>query len=212
MISVVLLMCLLGFSLAAPTPDSGSDEVAAHANEALRWMELYRMYGSLGQLAAPAQPPMLNAPAAAPAAPAQDPKFFYPPPPMNSDEEAPVPRYGGYGRYYPYPGQAAPAAQAVPLNSDEVGEDEAATEAEAEPAVDPAAEEPAVVDTAAPVDPAAAAPVDPAVDVPIDVVIPAAVDIPATIATDIIVVDPALIAPIDTIVVAGPLDPTLPVM
>ncbi|XP_014051040.1 tropomyosin-1, isoforms 33/34 isoform X2 [Salmo salar] len=215
MISVVLLMCLLGFSLAAPTPDSGSDEVAAHANEALRWMELYRMYGSLGQLAAPAQPPMLNAPAAAPAAPAQDPKFFYPPPPMNSDEEAPVPHYGGYVRYYPYPGQAAPAAPVLPLNSDEVGEDEAAAEAEAEPAVDHAAEEPAVVDTATPVDPAAAAPVDPAVDVPIDVVIPAAVDIPATIdtvATDIIVVNPALIAPIDTTVVSGPSDPTLPVM
>ncbi|KAK6325036.1 hypothetical protein J4Q44_G00043780 [Coregonus suidteri] len=217
MISVVLLMCLLGYSLAAPAPDSGSDEqVAAHANEALRWMELYRMYGSLGQQAAPVQPSMLNGPAAAPAAPAQAPNFFYPPPPpMNSDEEAPAPRYGFYGGYYPYPGQAAPAAPAVPLNSDEVGEDAVAAEAEAEPAVDHAAEEPAVVDSAAPVDPAAAAPVDPAVEESIDVVIPAAVDIPATIdtvASDVIVVDPALITPIDNTMVAGTADPSLHVM
>ncbi|KAM9399286.1 uncharacterized protein ACWYII_031550 isoform 2-T3 [Salvelinus alpinus] len=209
MISVVLLMCLLGYSLAAP--------VAAHANEALRWMELYRKYGSLGQQAAPAQLSMLNAPAAAPTAPPQAPNFYPPPPPpppqpppppppMNSDEEAPATRYGGYGSYggyYPYPGQAAPAAPAVPLSSDEVGEDAAAAEAEAEPAVDLAAEEPAVVDTASPVDPAAAAPVDPAVEVPVNV---------DTIDADVVVVDPALIAPNDTTMVAGPSDPALHVM
>ncbi|XP_062333368.1 enamelin [Osmerus eperlanus] len=177
---VVFLMCLLGSTFAAPAPESGSNEqVAAHANMALRMMEFYRMYGSLQQqgVGAAGNPAFPAVPGNAAAAP--PPSFFMPPPmPAGSDEEG-APQYAyGYG----LPAGAAPAA---PLNSDEVGEDAAgaeaeAAEAEAEPAAaeaEPAAEA-AVPEAAAPVD---VVPALPEVSMDIAVAVPAGADIGAAV-------------------------------
>nr|XP_020457681.1 uncharacterized protein LOC109961316 [Monopterus albus] len=42
---LVFMMCLLATTLAAPAPDDeNKEQVAAHANAALRWMEMYRLY------------------------------------------------------------------------------------------------------------------------------------------------------------------------
>ncbi|XP_029916764.1 enamelin [Myripristis murdjan] len=163
---VVFMMCLLGVTLAAPAPDGITNEqAAAHANEALRWMEMYRLFqqqGAAGNPFLPAAGAMVDAaqaqPVNAPPAPAGD----------VSDEET-VPQVGSFG----------PAA--TPLNSDEVDDEEEAAPAvaagaPAEPAAvpDPAA---AVV-VEAPVDVAPAAP-----DVSVDVVaaVPAAADVPVAV-------------------------------
>uniref|UniRef100_A0A1A8NAG1 Enamelin n=1 Tax=Nothobranchius rachovii TaxID=451742 RepID=A0A1A8NAG1_9TELE len=176
-----LLMCLLVPALAAPVPDSESGEqVAAHANEALRLMELYRLFQQQGV----GGNPFLPAPADAPADPAAAAVVNLQAAPVRaedaSDEEA---EDGNVS-----PKAAAPAAPTAPLNSDEAEEAEEEETAEAEPAVveaapaeptaDPAAEpgaslEPAVVDI-----PVEVAPVDgAAVDVPPVDIVP--VDTPA---------------------------------
>ncbi|KAJ8001254.1 hypothetical protein DPEC_G00192420 [Dallia pectoralis] len=132
--SVILLMSLFGYSSAVPVPESESNEVAAHAINPQQWMELYRMYTSLAQQGLGAEPASPNADkddtirVLPPVGPVRHVHHvFYQPQAahMNSDEEAPVPHYGGY---YPYPGQAVKTA---PLNSDEVEEDAAREEAEA---------------------------------------------------------------------------------
>ncbi|KAK2817070.1 hypothetical protein Q5P01_025261 [Channa striata] len=154
---VVFLLCLLVTTKAAPAPDSDSNEqFAAHANEALRWMEMYRLYQQQGVAGNPFLP---AADAPADAAPADVP----PPAPIAmedaSEEEAEV-------------GKPVLKTGAVPLNSDEAEEAEEVEAAEPEP-VEGAAVEPTA-------DPAAA--VEPAVvDVPLDAapVDAAAVDVPA---------------------------------
>ncbi|XP_034147152.1 enamelin [Esox lucius] len=187
--SVVILMCLFGHSMAVPIPESGSNEqVAAHANEALRWMELYRMYSSLAQQGFGATTSSPNADKVYARAAASHNVFYPPPAPINSDEEAPATRYGAY---FPYPGHTAP------LNSDEVEEDAAATEAEAEPAenhpvLEQTVVEPVVLDTIADLAPAAS--VNPAPEGTIDMA-----DI-NPVSTDVI--DPSLITPTDSILVA----------
>ncbi|XP_051559190.1 enamelin [Myxocyprinus asiaticus] len=203
------LMCLLGSSLAAPAPDSGSNEegITGHANTALQLMELYRMLGQLqqqgfGAVASPAQQP------AAPAAPApvdaqpqvlpQRPEqhFFFNPALLaqrgdGSDEEG-APQFRGF--YPPYGYQ--PAQPAAPLNSDEAeGGEEAAVpegaeategaEAGAEAAPEPTGGAPAVDAGVA----NEILPVNVAMDIPVTAVDPA----PDIIATAAATVDPALI-------------------
>ncbi|KAM9856841.1 enamelin [Aulostomus maculatus] len=53
---VIILICLLVASLAAPVPEQSKEQVAAHANEALRWMEMYRMYQQQGVVRNPFLP------------------------------------------------------------------------------------------------------------------------------------------------------------
>ncbi|KAK7161451.1 hypothetical protein R3I94_004209 [Phoxinus phoxinus] len=205
--AVALLMCLLGSSLAAPAPDSGSNEQAiiSNANTALQLMELYRMLGQMRQQGFGAVPTDAQLPAApvAPAAPApvdtqpqvspQAPQqgFFFNPalfaPPGDGSDEEEAPQHRGF-----YP--------AAPLNSDEA---EAAEEAEAEAAEAGAEPEPA--GTASPVDATLAneiLPVDVAVDVPVE---PAPEVITAAAAVDpaLIPEAPAVAVEIDTTLV-GP--------
>ncbi|XP_067355832.1 enamelin isoform X1 [Channa argus] len=146
---VVFLLCLLVTTQAAPAPDSESNEqLAAHANQALRWMEMYRLYqqqGAVGNLF----PPASDAPADA--APADVP----PPAPVAvedaSEEETEVGK--------PVPKAGAPPA--APVNSDEVEEAEEVEAADAEPAEEAAVE--TTADLAAAVEPAL-------VDVPVGAV------------------------------------------
>ncbi|KAK9981281.1 hypothetical protein ABG768_000834 [Culter alburnus] len=195
--AVALLMCLLGSSLAAPAPDSGSNEQAinSHANTALQLMELYRMLGQLRQQgfgvvptgaqlpavpAAPAAPvPVDTQPQVSPQGPQQG--FFFNPalfaPRGDGSDEEEAPQFRGF--YPPYGYQ--PAQPAAPLNSDEA---EGAEEAEAEEGTEP---EP--TGTASPVDAAAVneiLPIDVAVDVPVE-------PSPEVIAAAAAAVDPALI-------------------
>ncbi|XP_050984811.1 enamelin isoform X2 [Labeo rohita] len=208
--AVAFLMCLLGSSLAAPAPDSGSNEaIIGHANTALQLMELYRMLGHLqqqgfGAVPTGAQVPAVPAVPAAPAAPAapapvntqpqvspqvpQQGFFFNPalfaPNGDGSDEEG-APQFRGF--YPPYGYQ--PAQPAAPLNSDEA---EGAEEAEAAEAAEVAAE-PEPAGTAATVD-ATAANVDataaneiPPVDVVVEIPpVDAVVDVPVEPATEVI--------------------------
>ncbi|XP_017274748.1 enamelin [Kryptolebias marmoratus] len=159
----VVLMCLLVTAFAAPAPDSDSSEVAAHANEALRLMEMYRLYQQSGLAGNPFLPA-----ADAPARPALS--AVVDPAPLAAEDASDEETEDGN------------AKAAAPVNSDEAEEAEEVEAVEAEPTVveaapveptaDPAAEpgvalEPAVVDT-----PADIAPVDGvAVNVPpVDIV------------------------------------------
>jgi len=171
---VVFMMCLLVTALAAPAPGSESDEqVAAHANEALRWMEMYRLYQQQGLVgnpfvAAADTPADAAVGAAVDTAPAQP--AYVPPPaaPAAPVEDASEEEDGNAARN---------AALGAPLNSDEEETEE----------VEVAEVEPAVVEEA-PAEPAAGPGADPAadvetavVDVPIDVApvdAIAAVDLP----------------------------------
>ncbi|XP_051560020.1 uncharacterized protein LOC127444602 [Myxocyprinus asiaticus] len=218
------LMCLLGSSLAAPAPDSGSNEegIIRHANTALQLMELYRMLGQLrqqgfGAVASPAQQPAVPAAPAAPvdAQPQVSPQgleqglFFNPalfaPRGDGSDEEG-APQFRGF--YPPYGNQ--PAQPAAPLNSDEA---EGAEEAEAAKGAEAGAEAGPEPTGGAPAIDAGIAneilPVDVAVDVP-PMDIAAAVDLAPDVIAATAAVDPALIpqgpsvtVEIDTIMV-GP--------
>ncbi|TKS68217.1 hypothetical protein D9C73_002278 [Collichthys lucidus] len=185
-----------------PGSESNEEKVAAHANEALRWMEMYRMYQQQGVVRNPFLP---AADAPVDAAPAQPADVPAPAPIANEDaseEEAeegnPAPRAA-----------AAPGAPAAPLNSDEAEEVEEVEAVEAEPAVveaapaEPAAEEPAAAEPAA-ADPAAA--VEPAVvDVPVDAapVDAVVVDVPPV---DVVPVDVAPEAPVDAAAADVPAD------
>lgn len=205
--AILVMMSLLGCSMAAPAPESSSNEqMAAHANTAVQLMELYRMLGQQGfggvpatGAVAPAEPPMLNT---APQAPFL---FSQPAAPLNSDEEGVVPQV------------AFGAAPAAPINSDEAeGAEEEGAEAEAgpeteagaegaEPAAEPAAEpvaEPAAPDAAAvavevapetpvmevdiaavPADPAGEAPAGPMVEVDVAAG-PVAVEVDVPVSVD----------------------------
>ncbi|KAK1885683.1 D-alanine--D-alanine ligase [Dissostichus eleginoides] len=170
---VVFMMCLLATTLAAPVAESESNEekVAAHANEALRWMEMYRMYQQQGVVGNPFLP---AADAPVDAAPAE----VAPPAPVaaadaseeENEDEGAAPK--------------AAAAVGAPLNSDEEEEAEEVEAAEAEPAVEVALEEPAA-DPEADVEPAV-------VDVPVD-----AAMVDAAVVVDVVPVDvvPAEVAP-----------------
>ncbi|KTF80265.1 hypothetical protein cypCar_00011006 [Cyprinus carpio] len=91
--AVAFLMCLLGSSIAAPAPDSDSNEQAiiSHANTALQLMELYRMFGHLRQQGFGAVPIGAQLPAqpqVSPQAPQQG--IFFNPTGDESDEEGAV--------------------------------------------------------------------------------------------------------------------------
>ncbi|XP_077103074.1 enamelin [Siphateles boraxobius] len=216
--AVALLMCLLGSSLAAPAPDSGSNEQAinSHTNTALQLMELYRMLGQMRQQGFGAVPTDAQLPAApvAPAAPApvdtqpqaspQAPQqgFFFNPalfaPPGDGSDEEGAPQYRGFYPPYGY----RPAQPAAPLNSDEAEGAEEAEAAEGAEAAEAGAE-PEPAGTASPVDAAVAneiLPIDVAVDVPVE---PA----PEVNAAAPAAVDPALIP--EAPVVAVEIDTTL---
>ncbi|XP_035762197.1 enamelin [Neolamprologus brichardi] len=152
-------------------------QIAAHANEALRWMEMYRLYQQQGVVQNPFIPsanlPAVSAGATVDAAPAQ---------PADVPPPAPVPVGDASEEETEDGNPATKAAGRAPLNSDEVEEaeevdaaeaDPAMVEAEpsAEPSANPAAVEPAVVDVpidVAPVDDAAAVDVPPVDVVPVD--------------------------------------------
>ncbi|KAM4594898.1 enamelin [Fundulus diaphanus] len=195
---ILISMCLLVSTFAAPlAPGSDSSEqVALHANEALRLMEMYRLYQQQG-LGNPFLPaadaPVVALQAQLAPVPADD----------ASDEEA---EDGN-----PAPRVAVPGAPAAPLNSDEEEEAEEVEAAEVEPTmVDVAPADPTVAPAA---DPAAAAepelvaippdvaPVDgvvvvvPPVDVvPVDAAAEVAVDVAGPVATDIPALDTAAAA------------------
>ncbi|KAM4751218.1 enamelin [Anableps anableps] len=198
---ILILMCLLVSTFAAPAPGSESSEIAAHANEALRLMEMYRLYQQQGlrnPFLAAADAPANSV--GTPAVVAVQAQLAPIPAEDVSDEENedgnPAPRF------------AVPGAPAAPLNSDEEEEAEEAEAAEVEPTVvdiapadptaapaaDPAAAEPEVV-----VIPADVAPVDgvvvivPPVDiVPVDTATEVSVDVAAPVAADIPAVDIAV--------------------
>ncbi|XP_023189197.1 induced stolen tip protein TUB8-like isoform X1 [Xiphophorus maculatus] len=188
---VLILLCLLVSTFAAPAPGSeSSEQAAAHANEALRLMEMYRLYQQQG-LANPflraADTPANSA--VAPAVVAFQAQLAPAPAEDVSDEET---EDGNSA-----PRIAVPGAPGAPLNSDEEEEAEETEVAEVEPTV---------VDTA-PADPTAAPAADPAaaaepevVDIPPDV---APVDgvVVAVPPVDIVPVDTAAEVPVD---VAGP--------
>ncbi|MEQ2194082.1 hypothetical protein XENOCAPTIV_022893 [Xenoophorus captivus] len=181
---ILISMCLLVSTFAAPAPGSeSSEQVAAHANEALRLMEMYRLYQQqgLGNPFLPAaDPPVVASQAQLTPVPAED----------VSDEET---EDGN-----PAARVAVPGAPAAPLNSDEEEEDEEAAEVEPtvvdvappDPTAAPAAAvEPEVVvippdvapvvDVVVAVPPVDVVPVDTASEVAVDVAGPAATDIPA---------------------------------
>ncbi|XP_037530853.1 enamelin [Nematolebias whitei] len=184
----VFLMCLLATTFAAPVPDSeSSEQVSAHANEALRLMEIYRLYQQSG-LAGNPFVPAANAPSrpvvSAVVAPA----------PLQAEEVSDEETEDGDSK------AAAPAAPGAPLNSDEEEEVEEVEAAEAEPAVVEAAPAEPTVGPAA--EPGVA--LEPAVvDVPADVapVDGAAVNVPPV---DIVPVDSATSAPEVAADVASP--------
>ncbi|XP_032417791.1 enamelin isoform X2 [Xiphophorus hellerii] len=187
---VLILLCLLVSTFAAPAPGSESSEAAAHANEALRLMEMYRLYQQQGL----ANPFLRAADAPANSAVAPEVVAFQaqlaPAPAEDvSDEETedgnPAPRI------------AVPGAPAAPLNSDEEEEAEETEVAEVEPTVVDTA--PADTTAAPAADPAAAAEPE-VVDIPPDV---APVDgvVVAVPPVDIVPVDTAAEVPVD---VAGP--------
>ncbi|XP_059409276.1 uncharacterized protein LOC132143143 isoform X3 [Carassius carassius] len=210
--ALAFLMCLLGSSIAAPAPDSGSSEQAinGHANTALQLMELYRMFGHLQQQAAPAAPAPVNAQSqVSPQAPQQgyflNPALFAPRG-DESDEEG-APQFRGF--YPPYGSQ--PAQPAAPLNSDEA---EGAEEAE----VVEAGAEPEPAGTAATVDVTAVneiAPVDVAIEVTAEPVIAAAVpslipEVPAVaVEIDTTLVGPDATAGAEQVLVADAPDAAL---
>ncbi|XP_003454248.1 enamelin [Oreochromis niloticus] len=171
---LVFFICLLVSTLAAPAPASESSEIAAHANEALRWMEMYRLYQQQGIVQNPFVPsansPAVSAGATVDAAPAQ---------PADVPPPAHVPVGDASEEETEDGNPATKAAGPAPLNSDEVEEAEEVEAAEADPAMveaepsaNPAAVvEPAVVDVpidVAPVDDAAAVDVPPVDVVPVD--------------------------------------------
>ncbi|KAM7419289.1 hypothetical protein PAMA_016413 [Pampus argenteus] len=119
---VVILMCLLSTALAAPVPGSESNEqVAAHANEALRWMEMYRLYQQQGLVGNPFIP-AADAPAETAAAAVVD---AAPAEPANDSPPAPVPVGDASEEEEAEDGKPAPkAGPAAPLNSDEAEEAE----------------------------------------------------------------------------------------
>ncbi|XP_059409277.1 uncharacterized protein LOC132143143 isoform X4 [Carassius carassius] len=209
--ALAFLMCLLGSSIAAPAPDSGSSEaINGHANTALQLMELYRMFGHLQQQAAPAAPAPVNAQSqVSPQAPQQgyflNPALFAPRG-DESDEEG-APQFRGF--YPPYGSQ--PAQPAAPLNSDEA---EGAEEAE----VVEAGAEPEPAGTAATVDVTAVneiAPVDVAIEVTAEPVIAAAVpslipEVPAVaVEIDTTLVGPDATAGAEQVLVADAPDAAL---
>ncbi|XP_068178605.1 enamelin [Antennarius striatus] len=164
---LVCMMCLMVTTLAAPAQESESNEVAAHANLALKWMEMYRMYQQQGVVGNPFLP-AADAPVVA--APVQS--FDVPPPApvIASDASEEETEEGD-----PAPKAAAPVGPAGPLNSDE--EEEAETEeveaAEPEPPVTEAAPaDPAVEPAAEPAAPAAEPAGDPAAADAGDVAVP----------------------------------------
>ncbi|XP_030599842.1 enamelin [Archocentrus centrarchus] len=179
---LVFFMCLLVSTLAAPAPASESTEVAVHANEALRWMELYRLYQQQGIVQNPFLP---SAHASVDAAPPQS--ADVPPP-------APIPVGDASEDETEDVNPATKTGSPAPLNSDEVEEAEEVEAAEADPAVVEAAEPSANPDV--PVD---AAPVDAAtVDVPPVDVVP----VDSALAAPGVAVDPAAPAKAD-ILTAG---------
>ncbi|XP_016088822.1 enamelin [Sinocyclocheilus grahami] len=229
---LAFLMCLLGSSLAAPAPDSGSNEQAiiGHANTALQLMELYRMLGHLQQQgfgavptgaqlpAAPAEPAPADAqPQVSPQAPQQG--FFFNPalfaPTGDGSDEEGVPQFRGF--YPPYGYQ--PAQPAAPLNSDEAEVAEEAEGAEAAEAAEAGAE-PEPAGTAATVDATAVneiAPVDVAIEAPVEPVIAAVVpslipEVPAVaVEIDTALVGPDAAAGAEQVLVADAPDAALPV-
>ncbi|XP_015253129.1 PREDICTED: skin secretory protein xP2-like [Cyprinodon variegatus] len=193
---ILISMCLLASTFAAPAPGSDSGEVAAHANEALRLMEMYRLYQQQGL-----ENPFLqaaNAPAKSPGALRVDAvQAQLAPVPAEdvSDEEA---EDGN-----PAPKAVAPGAAAAPLNSDEEEEAEEAETAELEPTV---------VDVA-PADPTIAPAADPsAADEPEVVAIPPGV---APVDGVVVAVPPVDVVPVDAasevaVDVAGPVATVIP--
>ncbi|XP_076583689.1 enamelin [Chaetodon auriga] len=154
---LVFMMCLLVTTFAAPAPQSENTEekqIAAHANEALRWMEIYRLYQQQGIVRNPFLPAADVPVDAAPAQPADAPLLAPIAVGDASEEET--------ENDNPAPKAGAPAPPAAPLNSDEAEEAEEVEAAEAEPAVVEAAPaDPAVAVELAVVDvPVDAAPVD----------------------------------------------------
>nr|XP_057942617.1 enamelin [Doryrhamphus excisus] len=135
MAHVVLMMCLLVACSAAPAQESQNNEqIAAHANEALRWMEMYRLYQQQGMVANPFLP-AAEAPAepaaavvTVDAAPAQ-PATGAPPPPPPPPPQAPAQSAGEASEEENDEAESAPKL-AAPLNSDEEAEE--AEEAEEE--------------------------------------------------------------------------------
>ncbi|XP_014268826.1 enamelin [Maylandia zebra] len=172
---LVLFMCLLVSTLAAPFPASESSEIAAHANEALRWMEMYRLYQQQGIVQNPFIP-SANSPDGNPATKAAGRAL------LNSDEVEEA--------------EEVEAAEADPAM---VEAEPSANPAAVEPAVVDVPIDVAPVDDAAavdvppvdvvPVDSAPAAPevaVDPAAPATADIL--AAADVPAEVdarATDV---------------------------
>ncbi|XP_039504432.1 enamelin [Pimephales promelas] len=203
--AVALLMCLLGSSLAAPAPDSSSNEqVASHANTAVQLMELYRLIAQMRQQGFGAAPNDAQLPAApvAPAAPApvdtqpqvspQAPQqgFFFNPalfaPQGDGSDEEGAPQFRGF--YPPYGYQ--PAQPAAPLNSDEAEGAEEAEAAEGAEAAEAGAE-PEPAGTALPVDAAVANEILP-IDVPVDVPVEPLPEVIATAAVDPAIIPEAL--------------------
>ncbi|XP_076871533.1 enamelin isoform X2 [Brachyhypopomus gauderio] len=113
--TVVILMCVLGYSLTAPAPEQGSNEQrAAHAHTALQLMELHWMKNHLQQQG------LIN-----------NNKPVLPPRGRGSVMEG-QPQFGGSN-----PPDSNPAGPADLLNSDEVEESEGGGAPASEPADDP---------------------------------------------------------------------------
>ncbi|XP_042615731.1 uncharacterized protein LOC109095750 isoform X2 [Cyprinus carpio] len=221
--AVAFLMCLLGSSIAAPAPDSDSNEQAiiSHANTALQLMELYRMFGHLRQqgfgavpvgaqlpaaLSAPAAPAPVHAqPQVSPQAPQQG--IFFNPTGDESDEEG-APQFRGF--YPPYGYQ--PAQRAAPLNSDEAEGAEAGAEAGAEPEPAGAAAVATAANEIAPVDIAVDVTVEPATEVIASAVPFLIPEVPAVaVDTDTTLVGPDATAGADQVLVADENAAALPV-
>ncbi|XP_037105504.1 enamelin [Syngnathus acus] len=163
----VIMMCLFVACSTAPVQESENNEIAAHANEALRLMEMYRLYQQQGMVANPflpasETPGVVVAGEAPPAEPAEAaPKQVDSAPVHTATASPPPPAVAAaqpVGDVSEEEEDANPASKAAapvaPLNSEEAEEAEDTEEAEeaAEaPAANPAApaDVPAAVDAAA---------------------------------------------------------------
>ncbi|XP_061736233.1 enamelin isoform X2 [Nerophis ophidion] len=127
----VLVMILLAACSAAPVEQSPNQEVAAHAHEALRWMEMYRLYQQQGMVAnpflpaaaVPAEPAAAETEAAVDASPAQ---LATDAPAPAGTAPAPAQMAGEASEEETEEANPAPKS-AAPLNSDE-GEEAEETE------------------------------------------------------------------------------------
>ncbi|XP_049577229.1 enamelin [Syngnathus scovelli] len=165
----VIMMCLFVACSTAPVQESENNKIAAHANEALRLMEMYRLYQQQGMVANPflpasETPGVVEAPPQVDSAPVHTATATPPPPAVAAAQ--PV------GDVSEEEEDASPASKAAapvaPLNSEEAEEAEDTEEAE-EAAEAPAANPAAPTDVPAVVDPAAeiaAVDVQAAVDAP----------------------------------------------